>query len=275
MRARLMASALAAALAAAFPGVVGAAGVWEWNFTTDDGCGSGGQPACSSSDGNQRRWTGIGAGAPAVTANAWSNTTEVAGDPTTNPDIGDPNVRAIAPAYLAYFGNNFIGVTNPDGGTGDATEPSSPEHAMDNNQRYDSVLFNFGQKVKLTEVGIGWTNNGDSDLSIYRYLGAGAPTLTGNKYSALPGVGPTNWEKVSYNLDGTGYFSVNGGGAEGQWWLIASYVPSGGPSGVDGGDDYLKLKGLKADPGRQVPEPGTLLLLGVAALGYWRLRRAS
>jgi hypothetical protein len=275
MRARLMAPALAAALTAAFPGVVGAAGIWQWNFTTDDGCGGAGQPACSSSDGNQRRWAGSGVGAPAVTANAWSNTTEVNGEPTTNPTVGDPSVREIAPAYLAYFGNNFIGVQNPDGGTGDSTEPSSPEHAMDNNQRYDSILFDFGQTVKLKEVGIGWSSTGDSDLSIYRYLGNSAPTLTGNKYSALAGVGPTNWEKVSYNLAGTGYFGVNAADAEGRWWLIASYVPNGGPSGVDAGDDYLKLKGLKADPANGAPEPGTLALLGIAALGFWRLRRAS
>lgn len=91
---------------------------------------------------------------------------------------------------------------------------------MDDNQRYDSILFDFGQKVKLTDVGIGWSITSDSDLSIYKYLGAGAPTLTGNKYTALP----PGWEKVSYNLDSTGYFSVNGAGEKGRWWLIPTYV---------------------------------------------------
>ena len=284
MRNGLTASALAGALAAAIPGVSAAGTVWEWDFTTSAGCGGSTGITCPAGTawGNQRKWNGIGAGAPAVTGSAWSNTSGATGGAAA----GSPSDGKIEPAFLAYFSNNFVGVQNQDGSALDATEPGDPEHSLDNNQRYDSILFNFGQKVKLTDVGIGWTNpatNGpnastnDVDLTVFAYLGSGAPaftnyTVTPKSYAELTG---PDWQKVSYNFDGTGYKPVNTALTETQYWLISTYVPNGGPAGVDAGDDYAKIKGLKATPGNNVPEPGTLMLLGVAALGFLSSRRAG
>src|SRR5262245_43145320 len=212
MRKSVVASVLAGALGALIPGVSGAGTVWEWDFTTSPGCGGSIGITCPSSTqfGNQRKWSGTGVGAPDVTGTAWSNTSGATGSST----VGSTSDGKIEPAFLAYCSNNFLGVQNQDGPSLDGTAPGDPEHSPDNNHSYDSILFNFGQDVKLTEVGIGWTNsatsgsnasNNDADLTIFAYLGSGAPaftnyTVTPKSYAELTGAG---WEKVSYNFDGT------------------------------------------------------------------------
>jgi hypothetical protein len=46
------------ALATLGTGTAGAATVWEWNFSSNDGCGGAGEPACAANGttwGNQRK----------------------------------------------------------------------------------------------------------------------------------------------------------------------------------------------------------------------------
>jgi hypothetical protein len=225
-----------------------------------------------------------------VTGTAWSNTNGNA----INTSQGSPSDGTIESAYLAHFSGNGLGVQNRDGNTSDITEPNAPEHAIDNNQRFDSTLFDFGQKVKLTNVNIGWVHSGstdnpsnsDADLSIFAYVGNGAPTIAGQTYSSL--ISSSNWVKSDYNFTNAGLKTVNPLQTDAQYWLIAGYIPSSaalncnvktdtktGVQYVDPCDDYIKLAGLTATTNGKVPEPGTLGLLGLALAGVVFSRRRT
>ncbi|MCB1940073.1 MAG: hypothetical protein KDE64_12865, partial [Rhodocyclaceae bacterium] len=99
-----------------------------WTFT--NGSNSGG-----SNNGNVRTYSSDGV---QVQATAWANT-------------GGSSNTVLEDAYLAQYSTG-LGVHNRDAGNGDSGEGSSPEHAMDNDQRYDSVLLSFSQAVNLTHV---------------------------------------------------------------------------------------------------------------------------
>jgi hypothetical protein len=277
--------ALLAGVAGLAPGAASAATVWEWNFASDDGCGSSGQPSCvsdSTSWGNQRTWTGTGAGAPSVTGTAYSNTGSYSG--TTSP--APTNQGTLETAYLAWFGSPAgVGVQNRDGSSSDAVEPNAPEHAMDNNQRYDSILLNFGKKVQLTNVNIGWTHfassdpnksENDADISLFAYIGPGTPTTAGKTYADLMALG-SGWVKTDLEATGAGWKTLNSA-SDAQYFLIAAYVPNSAmescskASGIDPCDDYIKLAGLKGVE-RKVSEPGILGLLGLMLAGIALNRR--
>ena len=106
----------------------------------------------------------------------------------------------IEKAYLASYSGG-LGVTNRDGvsGGGDTYEgtiaqTSVPGHTMDNELRYDSMLFDFGagNAFQLKSVTVGWWQT-DSDLTILAYTGTGTPTFTDSSasqgYSSLLGSG--------------------------------------------------------------------------------------
>jgi hypothetical protein len=237
-------------------------------------------------------------GPTSVVASAWSNT------------VGSTNTL-IESAYLASFNSNGLGVQNKDGvtmpgnpsggGTSDATEGAPPEHAMDNNERYEAILFHFPgmDKTTLTGVEIGWPPLGqscngttcDTDIFVMAYTGAAAtPPLANESFSSLLSNGWTlvgNYADLTKNVRAT----VNDGGQtmgtiySSNDWLIGTHIPgigtgcqdtgSGGRNnGCDSyGKDYVKLLAVYGDRTRQVPEPGALLLLGVAFAGIWATRR--
>jgi PEP-CTERM motif len=71
-------------------------------------------------------------------------------------------------------------------------------------------------------------------------------------------------------------------------WLIGTYISDSGlidaskkfktdgtPGSIDGTKDHVKLLAVNGDPNGNVPEPSSAALLGIAALGFWRLRRIS
>ncbi len=100
-----------------------------------------------------------------ATASAWSN--------TANGPSGSNTV--LESAFLNTYGSNGLGVKNKDyvTGGGDANEGVNPEHAIDNDQRRDSVLFSFSDKVNLSSTYFGWIS-GDADFSVYAYTGSGS-----------------------------------------------------------------------------------------------------
>jgi hypothetical protein len=89
----------------------------------------------------------------------------------------------IQDALLATYSGG-LGVTNRDISAGDWNEDQSPEHAMDNIDRYDSVQFAFSQAIKLTGLEVGWIGD-DSDITVLAYTGAGSPALGGSTYGSL------------------------------------------------------------------------------------------
>lgn len=239
-----------------------------WNMTSA-GCTTSG-----SSYGNTKT-CGAGAGAPTVTASAWSNTGDASG-------VGNVKVQD---AYLGVTYSGGLGVTNRDNGNGDTNESVVPEHAMDNEQRLDSILFSFTSAVKLTQVSIGWMT-GDSDISVLAYTGGGDPRsngkLAGQKYSDLTTQG---WKFINhYGNVGVGSVNVNnesGNGVSSSYWLIGAYNTqvAAGVSGWNASSyDYVKLASVTGDPngggGGGVPEPNALLLVTTAFLGAIGARRA-
>ena len=221
--------------------------------------------------------TGSGDDTLTLSASAYSNTGTNNGRST----VDNSNNNLLESAYL-YRGSGWqgLGVYNRDKDNGtDSQEGSDPEHSIDNNERTDAVLMDFGGKgIRLDTVDIGWAAY-DSDFFVLAYQGAGTPVLSGTSYKNLSGwtlIGNYSNQGASVvNLATAGSGSViNADRANiySSFWLIGAGGFEVGTGVVfDSKYDYLKLAGVggtvKNDTPGQVPEPGSLALLGLAALG--------
>lgn len=160
----------------------------------------------------------------------------------------------------------------------DSGEGTDPEHATDNNGRYDSVLYSFGQAVSLTGVTLSWYS-GDSDLSILAYTGdtsaAGfdiTSKLTNLRYDKLAENG---WSFIGHLTSG-GYNQTLTTATSSSYWLIGAANPLVGAGLNDSTKDNVKIAALSGvitnqftkqdSPTPGVPEPGSLALLGLGSL---------
>lgn len=225
-----------------------------------------------SSNGNTLTYS---AGGVDVTASAWANTS------------GGSSNTLLDTAHLGSYGGG-LGVRNRDNSSskGDPGENSSPEHAMDNENRFDSILLKFDEAVSISSIGNGYYPD-DSDMSVLAYIGnSQTPSLLGKTYAGLVSDG---WSHIG-DLANVGSGASVSTSVYSSYWLIGAYNPVFDSSKTwSTGNDYMKLKTVVASvctatggatggvcggqPGTGVSEPGSLALAGLGLLGVIGLRR--
>lgn len=199
---------------------------------TCTGCGTGGN---SASDNNTQSigGTATGTSSPIITVKAtgWANT---GGSYAQGSSSG-----AIQQAYVSTWGASGLGMKNDDayssGSDFDVTEGTSPEHAIDNDGRFDMVMLDFGaSKIQLESITLGWAQN-DADFSVLAFTGSSAPDLASvTSWGSL--VGAPGWQVIgNYDANGAGTVSVNSGNVAASYWLIGAYNPIFGSSATNGG----------------------------------------
>lgn len=274
---------------------------YSYNWTVPSSCANGlWNTSCAMSGGTRTLASSTPPGAPAdpnlpaasisSTATGWANTGGNANSLGDNQTLEQGQVTA-----WSGTGGYGLGIRNNDYLTGednnstyDANEGIDPEHAVDNNGRFDSMLYSFGSSLALSSVALSYRSN-DSDIVVLAYNASRggawnqATKLAGQTYANLVSLG---WDLIGNYTDltvGSAGNAINETGVSSSYWLVgaANNLVSGGVK--DSYKDYMKLAALggtittkytpSTPPG--VPEPGSLALLGLGALLLLRARAKS
>jgi len=207
-------------------------------------------------------------------------------DPT-NPNklgCGDNSAYAYAYTVTGTVATSTISAVQSglhwySGGYGITNSTGDNSHAIDNSGYTDFMALNFTSAVALDSITFGYVN-GDADFSLLAYTGTGTPTLAGQQIGNLTLSG--GWTLVgNYSNSSVGTVSVNTGNTSSSWWIISAYNSKfgGNSAGLDGGNDYMKVFAVACKEngggggGSQVPEPGSMVLLGAGLFGMMALRR--
>ena len=159
----------------------------------------------------------------------------------------------------------------------DYTTGSDPEHAMDNNGAYETLLLSFQAATQLTGLTIGFPGGStpDSDMSVLYYKGTGTPTLIGQTYANLVSSGlwgvvnDPSLLNVGASASNTASFS-----ATSQYFLVGAYISGlSGQQVADSNPDYVKLRSITTGSVGRVPEPASIALFGIAGAAWFASRR--
>jgi hypothetical protein len=192
----------------------------------------------------------------------------------------------LANATMFFYSGNGLGIRNADCCSADPGEDRFPEHSGDNEGRVDVYLFSFSEAVNLQSLIVGWRAY-DSDLSILAFKPNDAtattlPTINGLTHSQLTTAGFEligNYDGPNGSSSGTSTDATiaTGTTAASKFWVVSavdSRWTGSLKTGIDGGDDFVKILALYGDKrSNGVPEPHALLLLGLAMMGLWATRR--
>jgi len=181
-----------------------------------------------------------------------------------------------------------IGVISADPNDSDESSGSyQPDHAIDNDMYpgadyNEMVHLSFSAAVDLASVTAGWTYT-DSDAMIFRWNDSTTgPTVSDYSPNELPtSVNGTSsgWTLVAasafagYNTSGqSGTINIANSAFSSHWLVSTAF------GGASDGKDGFKLKSFTAaikppDQGGSVPEPGTLSLALLGALGWFGSKR--
>lgn len=234
-----------------------------------------------------------------ASANPFSSGTEVSGH-TFSGTGGGPNAQVSgwsssgAGATLEsaqIFSWNGLGVDH-DGCCNNTTDD---HHSTDNaGTGDDAILISFADDIELTGLSLGWWGN-DYDLSVLAYTPNTAPSLTGETYGSMTSGG---WEVIDHisnvefstnSTTGHKEASIDSNGTSSSYWIVAAYLDTSvvgqplnwtRPSMLAEGNDYFKLttlsgKAPRTPPSTGVPEPSTILLLGLGLLAIWHYKRGG
>jgi hypothetical protein len=193
----------------------------------------------------------------------------------TGPDAAtDTTVQS---AILGVYSGG-LGVTYQGSDPKEST--SSPQHALDNDGKFEFIRVDFGMAVTLSAVLTGWVQN-DADITVLSHTGAGSPDPNGKTIAQLTTAG---WSLVGH-FNGTSADSqtinVNATDAQAsQYWLIGAFDPlfGGDANGANWGSgkyDYLKVFAVKWDKPSKAAEPATLLLFMAGLLAWLSSRRRT
>jgi hypothetical protein len=148
------------------------------------------------------------------------------------------------------------------------------------------VAFDFGTSIaSLSTAKVGWisgvTDHNDSDISVFAWTGTTsaqpasiADAIGGKTVAGLAALN-SGWTLVgSYSdLVLNAPKTINAGGVSSSWWLVSAYSKAYGGNWSNT-NDYFKLSGLTGSTTTtQVPEPGSIALLGVGLVGIAAARR--
>lgn len=259
-----------------------ASAVTKWRFKSSDCFSQVPGGGCSGEFADSRVYNVYSGSGDKVEVTAWANTASPPAAPNSN--------TLLERGEIAQYSGG-LGVRNADWNRSvpDSNENNPPEHAVDNNERFDLVLFDFGtQQVSLTEVSLGWIQS-DADISVLAYTGSGDPSdLSGITYSEFnEDLTAQGWELVgNYDVDWTDpnspYVQDITTSISSSYWLVGAYNPvfpgCETPYCNLHPNDYMKILKLGGNiddptPPVGVPEPATplLLLAGVVPLLRRRL----